>query len=123
MGKLSFNAKNLSALLDHSFSCTEHKITFTGDSGPGLLICGDSGVYCMSTGNPAIPDPERNSPNKVVCAEGCDPLKNADDWWDVKRRTWGGDDGVDFISFTKKTQTYLKNAIAWKSNLPKTECS
>ncbi len=32
----------------------------------------------------------------VVYAEGCDPRTN-DDWFDVKRRTFGGDDGVDFI--------------------------
>lgn len=37
-----------------------------------------------------------NGKPMVVYAEECDPDKN-DDWFEVKRRTFGGDDGVDFI--------------------------
>ncbi|MBP1886592.1 hypothetical protein J2Z50_004895 [Ensifer mexicanus] len=32
----------------------------------------------------------------VVYAEECNPTTN-DDWFEVKRRTFGGDDGVDFL--------------------------
>ncbi|PDS63024.1 hypothetical protein CO653_24430 [Rhizobium anhuiense] len=61
------------------------------DEQPGLWLVGDQGVYLMSNGKL----PEGVKPF-VVYAEECDPRAN-DDWFDVKRRTFGGDDGVDFI--------------------------
>lgn len=61
------------------------------DEQPGLWLVGDQGVYLMSNGKP--PDGAKLS---VVYAEECDPRTN-DDWFAVKRRTFGGDDGVDFI--------------------------
>lgn len=61
------------------------------DEQPGLWLVGDQGVYLMSNGKL----PEGVKP-LVVYAEECDPRAN-DDWFDVKRRTFGGDDGVDFI--------------------------
>ena len=32
----------------------------------------------------------------MAYAEECDPDTN-DDWFEIKRRTFGGDDGVDFL--------------------------
>ncbi|WP_429817342.1 DUF3085 domain-containing protein [Ensifer sp. B1-9] len=61
------------------------------DEKPGLWLVGDRGVYLMSNGK--LPDGARPL---VVYAEECDP-RTTDDWFDVKRRTFGGDDGVDFI--------------------------
>ncbi len=61
------------------------------DEKPGLWLVGDHGVYLMSNGK--LLD---GAKPLVVYAEGCDPRTN-DDWFDVKRRTFGGDDGVDFI--------------------------
>jgi hypothetical protein len=61
------------------------------DQKPGLWLVGDHGVYLMSNGT--LPD---GAKPLVVYAEECDPGTN-DDWFDVKRRTFGGDDGVDFI--------------------------
>lgn len=58
---------------------------------PGLWLVGDNGVYVMSNGKLS----ESGRP-MVVYAEECHPDKN-DDWFEVKRRTFGGDDGVDFI--------------------------
>ena len=58
---------------------------------PGLWLVGDQGVYLMSNGKLA----EDGKPF-VVYAEECDPNKN-DEWFDVKRRTFGGDDGVEFL--------------------------
>lgn len=59
---------------------------------PGLWLVGDHGVYLCSNGNLA----EGQKP-LVAYAEECDPQVN-EDWWDVKRATFGGDDGVDFLS-------------------------
>lgn len=61
------------------------------DEKPGLWLVGDQGVYLLSNGIL----PNGNKP-LVVYAEECDPCTN-DDWFDVKRRTFGGDDGVEFI--------------------------
>ncbi len=61
------------------------------DEKPGLWLVGDHGVYLMSNGQ--LLD---GAKPLVVYAEECDPSTN-DDWFDVKRRTFGGDDGVDFI--------------------------
>ncbi|PDS41343.1 hypothetical protein CO662_29330 [Rhizobium anhuiense] len=62
------------------------------DQKPGLWLVGDHGVYLMSNGK--LLD---GAKPLVVYAEECDPSTN-DDWFDVKRRTFGGDDGVDFIN-------------------------
>lgn len=61
------------------------------DQKPGLWLVGDHGVYLMSNGQ--LLD---GAKPLVVYAEECDPSTN-DDWFDVKRRTFGSDDGVDFI--------------------------
>ncbi len=58
---------------------------------PGFWLIGDEGVYVMSNGKLA----EGQRP-LVVYAGECDPKANPD-WWDYKRRHFGGDDGVEFI--------------------------
>ncbi|ULJ82759.1 DUF3085 domain-containing protein (plasmid) [Rhizobium sp. C104] len=63
----------------------------TDNRKPGLWLVGDHGVYLCSNG--ALAEGARPL---VVYAEECDPTRN-DDWFEVKRRTFGGDDGVDFL--------------------------
>ena len=58
---------------------------------PGLWLGGDHGVYLCSNGNIAAGDRPL-----VAYAEECNPDTN-EDWFDIKRRTFGGDDGVDFL--------------------------
>jgi hypothetical protein len=58
---------------------------------PGLWLVGDHGVYLMSNGK--LPDGARPL---VVYAEQCDPT-TSDDWFHIKRATFGGDDGVEFL--------------------------
>lgn len=64
-------------------------------TGRGFWIVGDDGVYLMH--NAVIP---ADAPDPlVVYATECNPKTMAfDTWWDVKRATWGGDDGVEFIA-------------------------
>lgn len=59
---------------------------------PGILVVGDHGVYILSNGK--LADGERSL---AVYAEECDPRTN-DDWLDIKCRTYGVDDGGDFIA-------------------------
>src|SRR4051794_38666433 len=61
------------------------------DEQPGLWLVGDRGVYLLSNGKLA-----GGQKPFVVYAEECNPATN-DDWFEVKRRTFGGDDGVDFL--------------------------
>jgi hypothetical protein len=57
----------------------------------GLWLVGDHGVYLMSNGK--LPD---GAKSLVIYAEECDPTTN-DDWFHVKRATFGGDDGIEFF--------------------------
>ncbi len=61
------------------------------DEQPGVWLVGDNGVYLCSNGK--LPNGEKPF---VAYALECDPRTN-DDWFEVKRRTFGGDDGVEFI--------------------------
>ena len=61
------------------------------DEGPGVWLVGDHGVYLCSNGR--LPEGEKPF---VAYALECDPRTN-DDWFEVKRKTFGGDDGVEFI--------------------------
>ncbi len=61
------------------------------DEQPGVWLVGDHGVYLCSNGR--LPDGEKPF---VAYALECDPRTN-DDWFEVKRKTFGGDDGVEFI--------------------------
>jgi hypothetical protein len=58
---------------------------------PGLWLVGDHGVYLCSNGALA-----KNAKPLVAYADECDPRRN-DGWFEVKRRTFGRDDGVDFF--------------------------
>jgi hypothetical protein len=58
---------------------------------PGLWLVGDNGVYIISNGK--LSDGARPL---VVYSEECHPAGNPD-WFDYKRRHFGGDDGIAFI--------------------------
>ena len=57
----------------------------------GLWLVGDNGVYIMSNGK--LAEGERPL---VAYSEECHPVGNPD-WFDYKRRHFGGDDGIEFI--------------------------
>lgn len=58
---------------------------------PGLWLVGDKGVYILSNGK--LADGQRAL---VVYSEECHP-KGDGDWWDYKRRWFGGDDGIEYF--------------------------
>lgn len=76
MAKLRFNAAKVMDLMSKS------------DVNEPLQLVGDQGVYLMSF---------KSKEKVIVYAEGCDPVKNEDTWWDTKRAIFGGDDGCDAI--------------------------
>lgn len=58
---------------------------------PGLWLVGDHGVYLCSNGRLA-----EGAKPFVSYAEECDPHTN-EEWFEIKGRTFGRDDGVDFL--------------------------
>lgn len=79
MAKLTFNRSELAALLKQAKETHSDCIN----------LVGDDGVYFMN--------PLERAPRQCVYANGCNPSIN-DDWFDLKRQTFGGDDGVERFS-------------------------
>jgi len=87
--KLHFPWPEVAKALDEVRAATVAKTLYGTVTGKGLWLVGDEGVYLM----PNIDGETRT----IAYAKECDPRKTGD-WWHVKRSTFGGDDGVEFIS-------------------------
>ena len=88
--KLHFPWAKVSKALDEVRTAPGVQTLYGNDTGPGLWLVGDRGVYLMpnTTGNAFT----------VVYARECDPTKlDFETWWANKRASFGGDDGVEFI--------------------------
>ena len=70
---------------------------------PGLWLVGDEGVYIISNGKLA----DGETPLVVYSSE-CHPKGNPD-WWDYKRRHFGGDDGIEFIDADLLIPSFNRN--------------
>ena len=97
---LSFSLEKVCAIIDRGrtdakanggFRNPYHSLHPESDEQPGLWLVGDHGVYLCSNGK--LADGARPL---IAYAEECDP-NTCDDWFEVKRRTFGGDDGVEFL--------------------------
>ena len=88
--KLHFPWAEVSKALDEVRNAANVRPLYGTDTGPGLWLVGDQGVYLM----PNTTGKERT----IVYACECDPTKlDFETWWANKRRSFGGDDGVEFI--------------------------
>ena len=87
--KLHFPWPEVAKALDEVRAATIVRPLYEQITGKGLWLVGDEGVYLM-------PNTEGET-RTIAYAKECDPTKS-DDWWEVKRATFGGDDGVEFIS-------------------------
>src|SRR6185312_8258476 len=70
---------------------------------PGVWLVGDQGVYLMSNGKLASGDRPL-----VLYSDECHPVGNPD-WYDYKRRHFGGDDGVEFIDAEQLIPLFDRN--------------
>ena len=119
--KLHFDHALVARLLAHAQAASEHSPTYDQLVDPaflkagvssrhptgadvdrakipaGLMLVGDHGVYLMSNGYPGFSDAEGQA-NLVAYAVEADPRTCPDDWYDVKRASFGGDDGAEFLS-------------------------
>jgi len=89
--KLHFPWPEVAKILDEVRAAKRAKPLYGEKTGKGLWLVGDEGVYLMPN---TVGDTRT-----IAYAKECDPTKcKFDDWWNVKRATFGGDDGVEFIS-------------------------
>lgn len=95
--KLTFSWKALQKAFEEIDSAATARALYGTPTGKGLWLVGDDGVYLMPNTTDGIHH-NNNAPRVVVYAEECNPkTMHFDDWWAVKRATFGGDDGVEFI--------------------------
>ena len=76
------------------------------DEKPGVWLVGDEGVYILSNGKLA-----EGQQALVVYSEECHP-KGDIDWWDYKRRWFGGDDGIEFFDADQLIPLFDRNMRA-----------
>jgi hypothetical protein len=90
--KLHFSWAEVAKIIDEVRAATVVNPLYEQVTGKGLWLVGDDGVYLM-------PNTKCEGKPNVVYARECDPTKlEFDEWWGVKQDTFGGDDGVEFIS-------------------------
>jgi len=89
---LQFDRDTVVKAIEHARAATKHRAIFE-EKNPvaALWLVGDQGVYLMSNGSGDTKGP-------IAYAKGCDPDKDDfDDWWELKRASFGGDDGVELL--------------------------
>lgn len=129
MSKLVFAAADVRRIVEHSINAPEQgkiadyskandKNGFNPDmkvpTEPTVALVHDQGVYLMSNGTPRDTI-KRTSPNGkveldssfVAYAEGCNPDKDKDDWYDNARCLVGGDDFGEYLPWAKTIKEML----------------
>lgn len=95
--KLTFSRKELEALIEwQKENGSTLKAPYTDEKiQPSLVMVGDHGVYFMNYSDKSNPIVEGESSQHVAYAREVNPLTmEFDEWWDMKRESWGADDGV-----------------------------
>lgn len=98
--KLHFPWTGIEQSLEEIKTATAAKPLYGQETGKGLWLVGDQGVYLMpnTTDGKHNRDRKENETLLVVYARECDPTAlDFDAWWENKRSSFGADDGVDFL--------------------------
>ena len=99
--KLHFSWKDIEKLLEEINSAQTVKPLYGEATGKGFWLVGDQGVYLMANTSDGVHHGKLGANDKrpVAYAKECDPTRlEFDEWWENKRRSFGGDDGCEFIS-------------------------
>jgi hypothetical protein len=99
--KLHFAGNEIEKALQEVRSASTARPLCGKETGKGLWLVGDQGVYLMPNTTDGIHHGSRAQadPFLVVYARECDPTRlDFDTWWANKRASFGGDDGVEFFS-------------------------
>jgi len=98
--KLHFPWNGIQKLIEEVNSAKTVKPLYGQNTPKGLWLVGDEGVYLMpnTTDGMHHSKPEHVEKPIVVYADECNPqTMDFDDWWENKRASFGGDDGVEFL--------------------------
>lgn len=99
--KLTFSWSALQKAFEEIDSARTPRPLYDTQTGKGLWLVGDDGVYLMPNTSDGIHHKD-NGPRVVVYANECNPKTMPfDAWWANKQTTFGGDDGVEFLDITK----------------------
>jgi hypothetical protein len=99
--KLHFPWDEIHEALQEVRTATAARPLYGKDTGKGLWLVGDQGVYFMPNTTDGIHHKSRTKgdPLLVVYARECDPTTLAfDTWWANKRASFGADDGIAFFT-------------------------
>jgi hypothetical protein len=110
--KLHFPWNEIDKLLEEVRTATAARPLYGKDTGKGLWLVGDQGVYFMA--NTADGKLHKNltkgARRPVVYARECDPATLPFEiWWANKQASFGGDDGVEFFSLAQIEQFGANN--------------
>ena len=96
--KLTFPRDRVLTLVEHTKTAEGHKKLYDKETGPGLWLVGDDGVYLMSNSEEWLKTDGEGEGGFVAYANEVNPqTMEFDDWWSAKRESFGGDDGADFL--------------------------
>lgn len=104
---LTFRWDDVRMLINESELADAHHPFYGLETGPGLWLVGDRGVYLMS--NALFPDERLN---KVIFADECNPEKmEFSEWWESKCHMFGEEDGVEFIPFAAFESSKIQDEL------------
>jgi len=93
--KLTFEKVAVRRLIDHARSCKAHrKAMGKGETGPGLWLVVDHGIYLISNGLPGL---QRTGEHQAFAQEANPQVMPEDAWYQAKREAAGPHDSVDFV--------------------------
>lgn len=98
--KLHFPWDEIEKLIEEVDTAKAAQPLYGEDTGKGLWLVGDHGVYLMPNTADGVHHSKLGKDDRrlVAYARECNPdTMEFDDWWENKRRSFSGDDGVEFL--------------------------
>jgi hypothetical protein len=111
--ELHFPWNEIGKLIEEINTATAARQLYGEDTGKGLWLVGDRGVYLMPNTTDGIHHAKlgENDRRLVVYATECNPDTMAfDDWWANKRASFGGDDSIDFIDLAELDEMVVRGS-------------
>jgi hypothetical protein len=102
--KLHFPWNQIEKALEEVRTAATARTLYETETGKGLWLVGDEGVYLMPNTTDGVHHRKLTEKDRrlVVYAKECDPTKlDFDTWWENKRASFGGDDGVEFFELAE----------------------
>lgn len=112
--KLYFPWNEIEKLIEEVNSAKTAQPLYGDDTGKGLWMVGDHGVYLMPNTTDGVYHSKLGKDDRrlVVYARECNPdTMEFDDWWENKRRSFGGDDGVEFLDLKEIQAMAVRGSV------------